>query len=102
LLYFRDKIGKEIITRYSSNLQTDKTFYTDSNGREMLKRVKNYRPTWNLKLEELIAGNYYPVTSKIALKDEKKQLKLNVLVDRAQGGTSLEDGVIELMVNIQI
>jgi len=80
----------------------DETFYTDSNGREMLKRVKNYRPTWNLKLEELIAGNYYPVTSKIALKDEKKQLKLNVLVDRAQGGSSLEDGVIELMVNIQI
>lgn len=102
MLYFRDKIGKEIITRYSSNLQTEKTFYTDSNGREMLKRVRNYRPTWDLKLEEPISGNYYPVTSKIAIKDEKKQLKLNVLVDRAQGGSSLQDGAVELMVDIHI
>lgn len=102
MLYFRDKIGKEIITRYSSTLQTDKTFYTDSNGREMLKRVRNYRPTWNLTLEEPISANYYPVTSKIAIKDETKQLKLNILVDRAQGGSSLQDGAVELMVDIQI
>ncbi|KAG5331257.1 MA2B1 mannosidase, partial [Acromyrmex charruanus] len=95
----KDKIGKEIVTRYSSNLQTDKTFYTDSNGREMLKRVRNYRPTWNLELMEPISGNYYPVTSKITLKDEKKQLKLNILVDRAQGGSSLEDGDVELMLH---
>ncbi|XP_018301818.1 lysosomal alpha-mannosidase isoform X1 [Mycetomoellerius zeteki] len=95
----KDKIGKEIVTRYSSNLQTDKTFYTDSNGREMLKRVRNYRSTWNLKLMEPISGNYYPVTSKITLKDEKKQLKLNVFVDRAQGGSSLEDGDVELMLH---
>ncbi|XP_011872614.1 PREDICTED: lysosomal alpha-mannosidase isoform X2 [Vollenhovia emeryi] len=95
----KDKIGKEIVTRYTSNLQTDKTFYTDSNGREMLKRVRNYRPTWDLKLEEPISGNYYPVISKIALKDEKKQLKLNILVDRSQGGSSLEDGAIELMLH---
>ncbi|XP_012222573.1 lysosomal alpha-mannosidase isoform X2 [Linepithema humile] len=94
-----DKIGKEIITRYTSNLNTDGVFYTDSNGREMLKRVRNYRPTWDLKMEEPISGNYYPVTSKIAIKDEEKQLKLNILTDRAQGGSSLQDGVIELMVH---
>lgn len=66
----------------------------------MLKRTRNYRPTWNLKLEEPISGNYYPVTTKIAIKDKEKQLKLNVLTDRAQGGSSLQDGVIELMVII--
>lgn len=100
LFYFRDKIGKEIITRYSSNLKTDNVFYTDSNGREMLKRIRNYRPTWNLELKEPISGNYYPVTSKIAIKDEEKQLKLSVLNDRAQGGSSLQDGAIELMVDL--
>lgn len=66
----------------------------------MLKRIKNYRPTWDVKLQEPISGNYYPVTSKIAIKDEEKQLKLNVLTDRAQGGSSLNDGAVELMVNI--
>ncbi|XP_050460750.1 lysosomal alpha-mannosidase isoform X2 [Cataglyphis hispanica] len=95
----KDKIGKEIITRYSSNLKTDNVFYTDSNGREMLKRLKNYRPTWDLDLKEPISGNYYPVTSKIAIKDEEKQLKLSVLNDRAQGGSSLQDGEIELMLH---
>jgi len=66
----------------------------------MLKRIRNYRPTWDLKLEEPVSGNYYPVTSKIAIQDEEKQLKLNILNDRSQGGSSLVDGAIELMVNI--
>lgn len=65
----------------------------------MLKRVRNYRPTWDLELHEPISGNYYPVTTKIAIKDEEQKLKLNVLTDRAQGGSSLEDGAVELMVN---
>ncbi|CAL1684554.1 unnamed protein product [Lasius platythorax] len=95
----KDKVGKEIVTRYSSNLKTDNVFYTDSNGREMLKRVRNYRPTWDLELKEPISGNYYPVTSKISIKDEEKQLKLSVLNDRAQGGSSLQDGAVELMIH---
>ena len=78
---------------------SDGVFYTDSNARETLKRKKNHRPTWDLKLEEPIAGNYYPVTSKIYLKDEIRALKLCVLTDRAQGGTSLRDGELELMVS---
>lgn len=65
----------------------------------MLKRKKDYRPTWDLDLVEPVAGNYYPVTSKIYLNDEEKRLRLSVLVDRAQGGTSLQDGEIELMLH---
>ncbi|XP_076239948.1 lysosomal alpha-mannosidase II [Calliopsis andreniformis] len=95
----KDKIGKEIITKYHSSLNSNQEFYTDSNGREMLKRTRNYRPTWNVKLEEEISGNYYPVTAKISLKDEEKLLKLSVLTDRAEGGTSMRDGEIELMLH---
>nr|CAI5853429.1 unnamed protein product [Callosobruchus analis] len=89
--------GKEVITRYTTPLKTNNEFYTDSNGREMLKRVRNARPTWKLDLQEPIAGNYYPVTSKIVLTDG--DLELAVLTDRAQGGTSLEDGEVELMLH---
>ena len=39
ILFFRDKIGKEIISRFTTNLRSNKTFYTDANGREVLKRV---------------------------------------------------------------
>ncbi|EEZ99703.1 Alpha-mannosidase 2-like Protein [Tribolium castaneum] len=94
-----DANGKEIITRFTTPLNTKSTFYTDSNGREMLKRVRNARPTWTLTLEEPVSGNYYPVTSKIVLVDESQDLELAVLTDRAQGGTSLQDGQLELMVH---
>ncbi len=44
-------------------LQTKGTFYTDSNGREMVQRVFNARgPSYPpLDINEPIAGNYYPV-----------------------------------------
>lgn len=90
--------GKEIITRYQTELATDSTFYTDSNGRELLKRVRNFRPTWKLNLKEPVSGNYYPVTSKILMRDARKDVEVAILTDRAQGGSSLRDGEIELMV----
>lgn len=69
---------------------------TDSNGREYLERKLNYRPSWPLKLAEPIPGNYYPVTTTISIADTSS--RLSVITDRAQGGSSLNDGEVELMV----
>ncbi|XP_062099207.1 alpha-mannosidase-like isoform X2 [Humulus lupulus] len=33
-----DGVGKEVITRLATNMETNKVFYTDSNGRDFLKR----------------------------------------------------------------
>ncbi|XP_062548691.1 lysosomal alpha-mannosidase-like isoform X3 [Armigeres subalbatus] len=93
----QDRVGKEIVSRFYTAAQSNGVFWTDSNGREMIKRQRNHRETWELHLEEPVAGNYYPVTAKIALEDEK--VRLAVLNDRAQGGSSLEDGSLELMVH---
>ncbi|CAH0546840.1 unnamed protein product [Brassicogethes aeneus] len=93
------KYGKEVITRYKTNLKSNGVFYTDSNGREMLKRVRNFRPTWSVSLQEPISGNYYPVTSKILIRDPSQNIEVAVLNDRAQGGSSLKDGQIELMIH---
>lgn len=95
-----DKIGKEIITRYTSPINNDGVFYTDSNGRETMKRVRNERDTWKIDLIEKVAGNYYPINTKIAIEDNVN--RFSVLVDRAQGGGSLTDGAIELMVIFSI
>lgn len=53
-------------------------------------------------MTEQIAGNYYPITSKILIRDPNQNLEVAVLTDRAQGGSSLRDGEIELMVCIVI
>lgn len=92
-----DEIGREIITRFDTDIESNGIFYTDSNGREMLKRKRNHRDTWNVTLMEEISGNYYPVTAKIAIEDDNRRFA--ILNDRAQGGSSLNDGSIELMVS---
>ncbi len=45
-----------------------------------------------------MAANYYPINSHIYLKDGTGN-QLTLLVDRAQGGASLRDGELELMVH---
>ncbi|XP_035888341.1 lysosomal alpha-mannosidase isoform X2 [Phyllostomus discolor] len=92
-----DNWGKEVISRFDTPLETKGLFFTDSNGREILERRRNYRPTWELNQTEPVAGNYYPVNSRIYITDGNVQL--TVLTDRSQGGSSLRDGSVELMVH---
>ncbi|PON89356.1 Glucoamylase [Trema orientale] len=92
-----DSVGKEVITRLTANMATDKVFYTDSNGRDFLKRVRDYREDWPLQVTQPVAGNYYPLNLGIFTADKKSEL--SVLVDRATGGASIKDGQLELMLH---
>lgn len=94
-----DGYGKEVISRFSTNLDSFDTFYTDANGREILQRRYNHRDTWTLNQTEEVAGNYYPVNSRIFIRDEAKNMQFTVLTDRSQGGASLRPGSLELMVH---
>lgn len=95
---FSDKNGKEIVTRYNiTSIASNKIFYTDSNGREMLQRTRDTRPSYKVDLKEPVAGNYYPVNTRIMIKDNKTQM--SVITDRSHGGASINDGQVELMVN---
>ncbi|KAK7250817.1 hypothetical protein RIF29_33527 [Crotalaria pallida] len=95
-----DGVGKEVITRLTTNMATNKEFFTDSNGRDFLKRVRDHREDWPLQVTQPIAGNYYPLNLGIYTKDKK--FELSVLVDRATGGASIKDGEVELMVHRRI
>ncbi|XP_063371793.1 lysosomal alpha-mannosidase-like [Cydia amplana] len=88
-------LGREYVLRFETDLKTDGAFYTDSNGRQMLKRIRNSRPQWNVTLAEPIPGNYYPIVNEIYIEDE--DLRVVVNVDRARGGASLKDGWFEIM-----
>jgi len=92
-----DGVGKEAVLHYQSSVKNNDLFYTDSNGRDFMKRRRNYRPTWKHNETEPIAGNYYPVNTAIYIEDS--HASLGILTDRSQGGSSLSSGSIELMVH---
>jgi len=93
-----------VIVQYSSGLNTDKTFYVDANGREMIKRVVDKRgPSYPpLNVSEPVAGNYYPVNAMIAVEDTAAKTQLAIITDVTQGGSSLKNGQIEMMVHRRV
>ncbi|CAF1071518.1 unnamed protein product [Rotaria sordida] len=95
-----DYIGKEVIIRYDTDIGSTSKYYTDANGREVLERIRNYRPTWNYTVFENVSGNYYPINSRIWIKDQQRQF--TVLTDRSHGGGSISDGSIEIMIHRRI
>ncbi|XLR01287.1 hypothetical protein S83_067485 [Arachis hypogaea] len=82
--------------KITTSVASSKTFYTDSNGRDFIKRIRDYRKDWKLQVNQLVAGNYYPINLGIYLKDKSKEL--SILVDRSVGGSSIKDGQLELIV----
>ena len=92
--------GYEVVPNFHlNNFDNDNTFYTDSNGLEMQKRILNYRPSWTLDTSENVTSNYYPINSAISIQDKNSKRRLTVMNDRSQGGTSVEPGTVELMQN---
>ncbi|TRY75861.1 hypothetical protein TCAL_00619 [Tigriopus californicus] len=76
-------MGKEVIMVYTDKtLENDGEFWTDANGRQFMRRIKDERFSYELTDgdKEPVSSNYYPVTT-------------------AQGGSSLNPGQIELMVH---
>ncbi|KAJ3671808.1 hypothetical protein LUZ60_007887 [Juncus effusus] len=92
-----DGIGKEVVTEITTDIASDKTFYTDSSGRDFIKRIRDYRSDWKIQVNQPVAGNYYPINLGIYMKDASKEV--SVLVDRSVGGSSINDGQIELMLH---
>jgi lysosomal alpha-mannosidase len=80
-----EAIGKEAIISYKmAKMATLGSFYTDSNGRESVKRQRNNKYG--------LAGNFYPVTTSIFVQANHKDL--SILTDRSQAGGSIHDGEV--------
>ncbi|OON16834.1 alpha mannosidase, middle domain protein, partial [Opisthorchis viverrini] len=116
-------VSREVIVRYTVEgvpeifPSTPGEFFTDSAGRRLIRRIRKTESDTNMT--DSIAVNYYPVVNRILLKgrkppvtrgqeshdrmgEQKKDLPalaFAVYTDRPQGGTSLKDGQIELMVH---
>lgn len=111
-----DNVGKEIIVRYNTDIQSGVKYYTDANGREVLERTRNHRPTWDYFVDEPISGNYYPINSRIWIRDDDRQftvltgqtrcsflfISMADSSDRSEGGGSIYEGSVEIMLHRRI
>ena len=61
---FEDGLSREIVSRYTTDIASRGEMWTDANGREFQRRVRNQRPSYNFTLPEVskIVANYYPVS----------------------------------------
>jgi len=96
-----DKKGREIVLQYQTDFSSEKSFFTDSNGRQTINRQINYRYDYKFDQTEEVAGNMYPVNSHVFLVDfqNKNRRGLVIYVDRAQGVTAYRNGMIEIMLH---
>ena len=69
-----DSIGKEVVARLQCDISSAATMFTDSNGREMMRRVRNSVPTWNMSAHDPVPVNFYPVTSSAYIKVDSNRM----------------------------
>lgn len=97
---FQDGFGREVVSVWTTDLEMNQTWYTDANGREMQERRFNYRPTWKLLVTDPVSDNFFPVDSSLYIQEPGTNgRKLVINTDRAQGGGSIQDGQVMLMVH---
>lgn len=91
--------GKDVTVNWKmfGGFDAQKTFWSDSNALEMEER--NIREL--MREDQTFAGNMYPITSAIAMRDFKKDSNTQVTImnDRVQGGSAdlSDNSTIELI-----
>ncbi|XP_066536951.1 epididymis-specific alpha-mannosidase isoform X2 [Hoplias malabaricus] len=84
-------VNREAVLRTTTELQNNKTIYTDNNGYQILKReYKQY-------INNTVSRNYYPMVREAYIEGEFSRLVL--LSERAHGVASLSEGQIEVMLH---
>jgi hypothetical protein len=72
--------------------------FTDSEGINMMKRIKDTRPNYKYELTEKVTSNFYPITSVVSVCDtENKNNKISIYSDRAQSVGVVEKGQIQII-----
>jgi len=95
----RDGLGKEVVSRFSTNIQNQGRWYSDSQGMEMIERVVDKRPNWpamQFSIQEPESFNYVPMNQAAFIRDQ--QIQFGVITDRSHGCAGLKEGSIEYMV----
>lgn len=78
----------DLVVRYSTQLKSDRTFFTDANGLYAMEREREEHGKY-------VESNYYPITRFAYVQDANQ--RFTVMVDRGEGATSPKEGVLEVM-----
>eukprot|EP00039_Didymoeca_costata_P021082 m.343349 g.343349 ORF g.343349 m.343349 type:complete len:972 (+) comp22716_c0_seq1:109-3024(+) len=93
-------VGQEMVMNLQTALNTNATWYTDSNGLQLMKRKLRVNATSDYIVYEPEAQNYYPSTSIAAIRDiDEKGDGLSLVYTSSRGVTSQKAGVLEVMVH---
>lgn len=65
--------------RLTSEVENNGTWYTDSNGREWQRRVRNHRDTYNWTATEPTAGNYCQLYSRLHTHTPLSRMRVRLL-----------------------
>ena len=72
--------------------------YTDSQGINMMKRIKDIRPNYKYELTEKVTSNFYPITSVVSLHEtENENNMISIYSDRSQSVGVLDKGQIQIL-----
>ena len=72
--------------------------FTDSQGINMMQRIKDTRPNYKYELTEKVTSNFYPITSVASLYEtDNKKNKISIYSDRAQSAGFMDKGQIQLI-----
>ena len=72
--------------------------YTDSQGINMLQRIRDTHPTFEYKITQNVSSNFYPITSVVSVNDvDNSKNKISIFSDRAQAAGVLEKGQIQII-----
>jgi hypothetical protein len=87
--------GKEVILRLATDIQSSGEFFTDSEGLELQRRIRNDHPNFPYTVTEPVAANFYPCNVYAVVKDAVKGLA--VVTDYSRSTSSMEDGELEFL-----
>ena len=96
-------VGVEVIQRIGvPSMKSAATWYTDSEGLEMQRRVRNARPNYPYQVHEGVGSNFFPCNAFATMNESAvagSKRRIGLVMDRSRAVASMRDGEIEMLIH---
>jgi len=65
----------------------------------IIKRIQNTRLSYDYIVDDKVASNFYPINSLLSIRDTSNNRQISIYNDRPQGGSSLSNGEMFIVMN---